>query len=57
MNTPFIRSRTFASRPLANLCGSLAVALLFPCSRRLCAATSGAAKEPPSPSPLPSAQG
>uniref|UniRef100_I2PWH2 Uncharacterized protein n=1 Tax=Desulfovibrio sp. U5L TaxID=596152 RepID=I2PWH2_9BACT len=54
MNTPFIRSEKFASRLSAHVCGSLAVALLFPCSRRLCAATSGAAKEPPSPSPLPS---
>lgn len=54
MNTPFIRTEHFASRPLRCAPARLAVALFFPCSRRLCAATAAAAKEPPSPSPLPS---
>lgn len=53
MNDPFIRSEQFASRFLARASGHPAVALLFPCSRRLCAASVGAAAEPPSPIRLP----
>lgn len=54
MNTSFIRSDYFASRPLFPAFDCLAAALFFPCSRRYCAASTGAAKEPPSPSPSPS---
>ena len=54
MNTFFIGSEHFASglSPRAGIRPGAAV--LFPLSRRLCAAASGTAQEPPSASPLPS---
>jgi len=56
MNTSFIRFTHFASRLFFRATGLLTASLLFPCSRRLCAATvtTAAGQEPPSPTPLPS---
>ncbi|EFL50184.1 hypothetical protein DesfrDRAFT_3099 [Solidesulfovibrio fructosivorans JJ]] len=47
MKAFFIRSRHIASRPLLCAC-LLGHAQIFPCSRRLCAVSGGAALEPPS---------
>ena len=50
MNTSFIRSTNFASRLSLGASGQPVAALLYPCSRRLCAT---AAAEPPSSHHLP----